>query len=179
MTTPWRRRRRRPTGDDDRREDRREKTPAPPQAYGREARALEEARRVARLGADIEGYFSQRVLRLTGEIQKRLGVGTNRSDPRHAFPSPPGAHLPARLRGSPALAFVKTACAVFSLDKSVEGPVALLRKNALRLLRVPEYAPEAKFREPCVTFVLRDVVCGYCGDCRDLDLCRDERLVGG
>ena len=165
------------TGDDDGRETRREKTPAPPQAYGREARALEEARRVARLGADIEGYFSQRVLRLAGEIQKRLGVGTNRSDPRHAFPSPPGAHLPARLRGSPALAFVKTACAVFSLDKAVEGPVALLRKNALRLLRVPEYAPEAKFREPCVTFVLRDVVCGYCGDCRDLDLCRDERLV--
>ena len=59
----------------------------------------------------------------------------------------------------------------------VEGPVALLRKNALKFLRVPEFAPHAEFREPCVTFVLRDAVCSYCSDCRDLDLCRDARLV--
>jgi len=55
--------------------------------------------------------------------------------------------------------------------------VSLLRKNALKLLRCPGYAPHAEFREPCVTFVLRDAVCSYCSDCRDLDLCRDERLV--
>ena len=59
----------------------------------------------------------------------------------------------------------------------MRGPTALLRKNALKLLRTPEYAPEATFREPCVTFTLRDVVCEHCGDCRDVDLCRDERLV--
>ena len=84
------------TGDDDRREARRETTP--PRSRGRTvarlARARGGARRVARLGADIEGYFSQRVLRLTGEIQKRLGVGTNRSDPRHAFPRPPARTSP-------------------------------------------------------------------------------------
>ena len=145
--------------------------------HGREAVEAAEMRRAAWLGAQVEGYFSQRILRLVGEIQKHLGPGSARAAPQHAFPSPPGAHLSKDLRGSPALAFVKTLCAVLSLDASVEGPVALLRKNALKLLRVPEYAPQAEFREPCVTFVLRDAVCGYCGECRDLDLCRDERVV--
>jgi DNA polymerase epsilon subunit 1 len=136
-----------------------------------------EEERAAWLGGQVEGYFSQRILRLAGEIQKHLGPGSSRAAPQHAFPDPPGAHLSKDLRGSPALAFIKTLCAVLSLDKTVEGPVALLRKNALKLLRVPEYAPQAEFREPCVTFVLRDAVCSYCSDCADLDLCRDERLV--
>ena len=149
-----------------------------PATTRREAAAAEEERRAAWLGAQVEGYFSQRVLRLAGEIQKHLGPGASaRASPQDAFPTPPGAHLPKDLRGSPALAFIKTLCAALSLDTTVEGPVALLRKNALKLLRVPEYAPQAEFREPCVTFVLRDAVCGYCGDCRDLDLCRDRRLV--
>jgi|TARA_B110000967_G_scaffold122316_1_gene124828 DNA polymerase epsilon subunit 1 len=150
----------------------------------REALALAEEQRAAWLGGQVEGYFSQRILRLVGEIQKHLGPGgggggggNKETPPEHAFPTPPGSHLSDHLRGSPALAFVKTLCAVLSLDQSVVGPVALLRKNALKLLRVPEYAPEASFREPCVTFVLRDAVCGYCGDCRDVDLCRDPRLV--
>ena len=126
----------------------------------------------------VRGYFSQRILRLVGEINRVLGPGTARNlGPQHKFPNPPGAHLPTELRGSPALAFVKTLVAVLSLDTGVEGPVALLRKNALKLLRVPEYAPMAEFREPCVTFVMRDAVCDYCSACVDLDLCRDERLV--
>lgn len=145
---------------------------------GREAAAAAEEARVAWLAGQIEGYFSQRVLRLVGEIQKHLGPGSaTRNNPEHRFPTPPGAHLSDAARGTPALAFVKTLCAVLGLDAAAAGPVALLRKNALKLLRVPEYAPEATFREPCVTFTLRDVVCEHCGDCRDVDLCRDERLV--
>ena len=145
---------------------------------GREAAAAAEEARAAWLASQVEGYFSQRVLRLVGEIQKHLGPGSaTRNNPEHRFPEPPGAHLRDAIRGTPALAFVKTLCAVLGLDASVSGPTALLRKNALKLLRVPEYAPEATFREPCVTFTLRDVVCEHCGDCRDVDLCRDERLV--
>jgi DNA polymerase epsilon subunit 1 len=145
---------------------------------GREAAAAAEEERAAWLAGQVEGYFSQRVLRLVGEIQKHLGPGSaTRLNPEHLFPDPPGAHLSESVRGTPALAFVKTLCAVLGLDTSVAGPVALLRKNALKLLRVPEYSPEATFREPCVTLTLRDVVCEHCGDCRDVDLCRDERVV--
>lgn len=31
-------------------------------------------------------------------------------------------------------------------------------------------------QEPCRSFVLRNVVCSYCNDCIDLDLCRDPAL---
>lgn len=31
-------------------------------------------------------------------------------------------------------------------------------------------------QEPCMSFVLRDVICTSCNDCRDLDLCRDPHL---
>ena len=148
------------------------------QLQGREAREAAAEERSAWLAGQVRGYFSQRILRLVGEINRVLGPGTARNlGPQHKFPTPPGAHLPTELRGSPALAFVKTLVAVLSLDTGVEGPVALLRKNALKLLRVPEYAPMAEFREPCVTFVMRDAVCDYCSACVDLDLCRDERLV--
>lgn len=31
-------------------------------------------------------------------------------------------------------------------------------------------------QEPCRSFVLRNVICSYCNDCTDLDLCRDPML---
>ena len=31
-------------------------------------------------------------------------------------------------------------------------------------------------QEPCMSYVLRDVICPSCNDCRDLDLCRDPHL---
>ncbi len=31
-------------------------------------------------------------------------------------------------------------------------------------------------QEPCLTWVLRDVVCDACSACRDLDLARDPNL---
>jgi len=61
---------------------------------GREALEAAEDERAAWLGGQIEGYFSQRVLRLTGEIQKHLGPGSAKAGAQHAFPNPPGAHLP-------------------------------------------------------------------------------------
>jgi DNA polymerase epsilon subunit 1 len=68
---------------------------------------------------------------------------------------------------------------VLSLDDTIEDAVARCRKNALKLLSVPEFGPEATFYEPCVSFALRDVVCECCGDVRDLDLCRDPDLADG
>ena len=59
-----------------------------------------------------------------------------------------------------ALAFVKAVIAVLSLDDTIEDAVARCRKNALKLLSVPEFGPT--FYEPCVSFALRDVVCECC-----------------
>lgn len=52
-----------------------------------------------------------------------------------------------------------------------------MRKNLLRLVHVREFSPEAAFRDPCLSFTLPNVICSYCNDCRDLDLCRDPLLL--
>ena len=46
----------------------------------------------------------------------------------------------------PALAFVKTVCAVLALDSAVEDQVAVLRRNLLKLVHVREYASASEFQ---------------------------------
>ncbi|VFQ63971.1 unnamed protein product [Cuscuta campestris] len=53
----------------------------------------------------------------------------------------------------------------------------VMRRNLLRLVRVKEFAPEAEFRKPSPSFTLPNVICSYCNDCRDLDVCRGGALA--
>ena len=155
---------------------------APPQTPGaHNARDLDrvEEEKTMWLEAQLESHFGPKILRLAQAIHAKIGLASTRAPLEHQFPSPPGAHLSKELRGTPALAFVKTVLEVLSLDARLTGPVAMLRRNALRLLRVAEFAPEAEFVDPCVSFTLRDAMCSYCSDCRDLDLCRDPDLAAG
>lgn len=135
------------------------------------------------LCAQIDSHFTPKILSVARGFEKhasRSAHGATRLDERYLFPENlPGAHLPNHLRGNAALAFVKTVIAVLSLDDTIEDAVARCRKNALKLLSIPEFGPEATFYEPCVSFALRDVVCECCGDVRDLDLCRDPDLADG
>ena len=48
--------------------------------------------------------------------------------------------------GPPALAFVRTVCAVLSLDSAVEEQGAVLRRNLLKLVHVREFATAAEFK---------------------------------
>lgn len=65
------------------------------------------------------------------------------------------------------------------LSKADAFPFApqLMRRNLLRLVHVREFSTEAVFRDPCLSFTLPNVICTYCNDCRDLDLCRDPLLL--
>mmetsp|Transcript_42312 Transcript_42312/g.135440 ORF Transcript_42312/g.135440 Transcript_42312/m.135440 type:complete len:1109 (-) Transcript_42312:20-3346(-) len=142
------------------------------------ARAMEgEGEEVTFLREKINGHFTKKMLRWTREIQKHIGGGND--DPTHDFPSLAGSHLSPEELGSPALAFVRAVCHVFFLDPAVENDVRVMQRNALKLLHIREFSPEARFVEPCLSFVLRGVVCEYCNDCRDLDLCRDPALQEG
>jgi DNA polymerase epsilon subunit 1 len=47
----------------------------------------------------------------------------------------------------------------------------------VRLLDVREFSAAADFRNPCMSFVLSDVVCSFCNHCQDIDLCRDESVL--
>lgn len=55
--------------------------------------------------------------------------------------------------------------------------VARLKENLLKMVGVKAFSPIAQFINPCLTFVLPDVICTFCNQCRDLDLCRDPELT--
>jgi DNA polymerase epsilon subunit 1 len=64
------------------------------------------------------------------------------------------------------------------LDASVSTEVLGLRRALLAQVKVREFSSESDFTDPCLSFVLRDVFCTYCGLCRDLDLLRDLGVTG-
>ncbi|CAN1252331.1 DNA polymerase epsilon catalytic subunit A [Linum perenne] len=78
--------------------------------------------------------------------------------------------------GDPALELVKHVCAVMTLDQNVQDEVLLMRRNVLKYAKINEFSREAEFQDPSPSFVLPNVICSYCNDCRDLDLCRDTAL---
>eukprot|EP00900_Chrysochromulina_parva_P027266 jgi/Chrpa1/9173/Chrysochromulina_OHIO_Genome00022984-RA len=79
----------------------------------------------------------------------------------------------------PALEFVKQVCHLCSLEPCIEEQLHNTRKNALRMLKVDEFAHEGVWANPSISFVVPEVVCEFCGHCRDLDLCRDEHWACG
>ena len=53
--------------------------------------------------------------------------------------------------GPPALAFVRTVCAVLALDSALEQEVAVLRRNLLKLVHVREFSSAAEFQVSTTT----------------------------
>lgn len=72
--------------------------------------------------------------------------------------------------GNLPLDFVKSVLRVLELDSDVQREVRTLKKNLLNQLRVPEYSTAVEWENPCPAFMLPDVFCSECHDCRDLNL---------
>ncbi|KAF3780559.1 DNA polymerase epsilon catalytic subunit A [Nymphaea thermarum] len=129
------------------------------------------------LKEQIGSYFTDKLLRIVNDIMCHPKAQNFNGDDK-----PSGYKLP-HLGGShmhmcdAALELIKHISAVFALDQHVQHDVLVMRKNLLRLIRVREFAPEAHFCDPCLSFTLPNVICSYCNDCRDLDLCRDVSLL--
>ncbi|XP_058761674.1 DNA polymerase epsilon catalytic subunit A-like isoform X2 [Vicia villosa] len=124
----------------------------------------------------ISSYFTDKLLGVVRDIVLHMkGAGRSETDQSTS------AGLPQLMgdqpRGDAALEFIKNVCAVLALDQSVQHDVYVMRKNLLKFVRVREFAPEAEFHDPCQSFILPNVICSYCNDCRDLDLCRDPTLL--
>ncbi|KAH7426493.1 hypothetical protein KP509_10G003400 [Ceratopteris richardii] len=127
----------------------------------------------------IASYFTDRLLHIVRGVLRHssarksddadLGPGMARD-----FPKLAGSHL---RMGEPALEFIKYVHAVFSLDQRVQHEALVMKRNLLKLVRVKEFSPEAQFNDPCLSFTLPNVICSYCNDCRDLDICRDAALL--
>ncbi|WVZ02207.1 hypothetical protein V8G54_023013 [Vigna mungo] len=119
----------------------------------------------------ISSYFADKLLGIVHDISLHM-KGVSKSENNQSISPGPELH-----RGDAALEFIKHVCAVLALDQSVQHEVLVLRKNLLKYVGVREFAPEAEFHDPCHSFVLSNVICSYCNDCRDLDLCRDSALL--
>jgi len=117
----------------------------------------------------VNHHFHKRLFGMMKDLRQ-----DSSGDAHDEFPRPAGAHLVMR---NMALEFVKMVCHVMSLDGAVKLEVAKLRENLMRILDVKAFSEKAQFANPCLTYVLPDVVCPFCSGTRDLDLCRDMELT--
>ncbi|XP_053408498.1 DNA polymerase epsilon catalytic subunit A-like [Mercenaria mercenaria] len=121
----------------------------------------------------IQGDLAQQMFSLTQKIHKKLSGNRSNNNMSEEFPRPPGSHLPLN---DPALEFVKYICKVLSLDSNITIQVAKLQRDLLKLIGIGEFSPDAQFKDPCLSYVLSEVICKTCNHIRDLDLCRDPYL---
>lgn len=122
----------------------------------------------------ISSQLSQKLFPLIEEIQKTLSGDSSTRDASSEFPKLAGSYLPLN---NPALEFIKTVCQVLALDKAIENDIYRLRKSLLKFINVREFAKEAEFVNPCLSYVLHDVMCTFCSSTRDMDLLRDPDLM--
>ncbi|XP_049379283.1 DNA polymerase epsilon catalytic subunit A-like isoform X1 [Solanum stenotomum] len=124
----------------------------------------------------IGTYFTDKLLKIVCDPNLQMKV-MNNSQKIQETPDANSQSISHVQKGDPALEFIKHVCAVLALDQNVQHEVLIMRKNLLKLVRVREFAPEAEFRSLSVSYTLPNVICSYCNDCRDLDLCRDRALI--
>ncbi|KAJ6368932.1 hypothetical protein OIU78_001326 [Salix suchowensis] len=135
-----------------------------------------ESHMVEYIKGQIGTHFTDKLLGIVRDTVLHM-KGINKSE--NVQQNSLGIQQPAGINhiGDPALEFIKHVCAVLALDQHVQHEVLVMRKNLLKYVRVREFAPEAEFHDPCPSFILPNVICSYCNDCRDLDLCRDSAVL--
>ena len=109
----------------------------------------------------VSKQFANYLTRVVGEI-------ANEGGGPESFLRLPGSHLSLT---NPALEFVKSVMTVLELDSDVQNEVHILKKSLLAQLGVAEYSQSVNWENPCAKFMLPDVFCMECYECRDLNLC--------
>lgn len=134
----------------------------------------------------VKNRMGARLLKLVDELAVAYGTGTGvgiglmgtgvggQTRGHDVFPQRAGSHLHM---DNPALEFVKAVCHVLALDPSLSQEVASLRRLLLAQLRVREFSATSEYKDPSLSYILRDVICSYCSTCRDVDLLRDPSVT--
>ena len=76
-----------------------------------------------------------------------------------------------------ALEYIKYITNILSLDEDLSDQAFVLKKNCLKLIKVPEFSKQTEFEDPCRTFVLHDIICEYCATNKDVDFCKDVNVL--
>lgn len=121
----------------------------------------------------LRSELSHKLYIIVEKIKKKLpsNIGPNGQD---VFPVHPGSHLKLT---NPALEFSKDVCKVLSLNGHLGDTVMKLRRDLLRIVGVREFSDEAEWKDPCLSFVLTEVICKSCNTCSNIDLCREQYVV--
>ncbi|KAL7468775.1 hypothetical protein ACHAXS_009012 [Conticribra weissflogii] len=109
----------------------------------------------------ISKHFANYLTRVVGEILEDGGGP-------ETFPQLPGSHLHLV---NPALEFVKNVLIILDLDQDVKQEVVYLRKSLFAQIGLQEYSSASHWKNPSASFILPDVFCMECHECRDVDLC--------
>ncbi|CAD6231570.1 GSCOCG00001475001-RA-CDS [Cotesia congregata] len=117
----------------------------------------------------INGEMSQKLFQIVQKIHKKMPEKVLTSD---EFPNL-DLGSSGVMKINPALELIKAVCKVLSLDKEVEDEVFELQRNLLRLIKVGNFSDKAEWKEPCISFVLPEIICKACNHTRDIDLCKD------
>jgi len=108
----------------------------------------------------ISTQFSSYLTRAVSDIMKE-GIGP-------VLQLLPGSYLsPTSL----VLEFMKSVLVVLALDSDVEHEVQVMKKSLFSQVGIQEYSIEAKWQNPCASFMLPDIFCTVCQESRGIDLC--------
>lgn len=120
----------------------------------------------------ISGEMSQKLFQIIQKIHKKLPekVITSQEHPDLDLDGKESKTI------NPALELIKAVCKVLSLDKEFENEVYNLQMNLLRLIRVGSFSDEIEWKDPCISFILPEVICKGCNHTRDIDLCKDTYI---
>ncbi|MCQ2815864.1 MAG: DUF1744 domain-containing protein, partial [archaeon] len=92
------------------------------------------------------------------------------------FPEKLGSY-DTELKTNLALEYVNYICEILGLDSVIKPEAVILKKNCLKIINVEEFSKPTFFKDPCRSFVLKDVICEMCSTCKDIDFCRDESIL--
>lgn len=88
-----------------------------------------------------------------------------------------GGTGPTALFTDPVLEYVKVCLAVICLDSSLPDEIAALRRGLLSQLKIREFSAQSEFVDYNASYILSDVICNYCNNCRDIDMLRDFKPI--
>jgi DNA polymerase epsilon subunit 1 len=130
----------------------------------------------------ITGLLLSELNKLRGETLKdgddRIGELASLLS-QHMFSLVGSARMNQNAEEHVPLELIKCCCYVLRLESHLEPFIETLQKSLLRMINVPEFAPQAQIKSTGETYVLAQVVCSFCNSCHDLDLLRDRTLADG
>ena len=88
-------------------------------------------------------------------------------------------NLPGTLgtKTEPSLDFIKVICRVLELDDLVKPQIAVMKNNLLRIVGVGAFAPKAEWSDMSSRKVIIDLICNFCSNSNDIDICTDLKLL--